>query len=233
MVYQITENIFVIGKTIIKSDKQFSFMAYLIKGKVNVLIDTLPLRSAELLSKEVKKLLKNERLHFLILNHSEEDHSGALLAMKREYPEMVVYCTNECQERISEQLAEMECHTVSSGQKAVLGDNVFQFIKTPGLHWNDNMVTYFEKEKILFSNDLFGQLLASETPTDSEYTEDFFIKALDAYYTRVFSEATSEQKKNVICILNYSIRMIAPGHGVLIEKMLQPTLNFYHKVLTE
>lgn len=41
MVYQITENIFAIGKTIIKSDKQFSFMAYLIKGKVNVLIDTL------------------------------------------------------------------------------------------------------------------------------------------------------------------------------------------------
>lgn len=232
MVYKITKNIFAIGKTIIKPDKQFSFMAYLIKGKVNVLIDTLPLRSAELLCQKVKKLLKNERLDFLILNHSEEDHSGALLAMKREYPEMVIYCTNECKERISEQLAGIECHTVASGEKAVLGDNVFQFIKTPGLHWNDNMVTYFEKEEILFSNDLFGQLLASETPLDSGYTEGVFIKALDAYYTRVFSEATSEQKKNAISILNYSIRMIAPGHGVLIEKMLQPTLEFYHKALT-
>lgn len=232
MVYQIAENIFAIGKTIIKPDKQFSFMAYLIKGKVNVLIDTLPLRSAELLCQEVKKLLKNERLDFLILNHSEEDHSGALLTMKREYPEMVIYCTNECQERISEQLTEMECHIVTSGERAVLGDHVFRFIKTPGLHWNDNMVTYFEKEEILFSNDLFGQLLASEPPLDSGCTEDVFIRALDAYYTRVFSEATSEQKENAICLLNYSIRMIAPGHGVLIEKMLQPTLNFYQKVLT-
>lgn len=151
MVHQITENIFAIGKTIIKPDKQCSFIAYLITDKVNVLIDTLPLQLAKMLRQEIKKLLGNDK------------------------SEMIVYCTEECQERLSKQLDGNVCHLVESGFEVTLGENAFRFSKTPGLHWNDNMVTFLEKEKILFSNDLFGQLAACEPPVDSEYEEAYFM----------------------------------------------------------
>ena len=233
MVHQITENIFAIGKTIIKPDKQFSFIAYLIIGKVNVLIDTLPLQLAKMLRQEIKKLLGNDKLDVLILNHSEEDHSGALSEIRKEYPEMIVYCTEECQERLSKQLDGSVCHLVESGFEVTLGENAFRFSKTPGLHWNDNMVTFLEKEKILFSNDLFGQLAACEPPVDSEYEEAYFMQALSDYYARVFSESSKEQKRNAIDILKLPVRMIAPGHGILIEKMLSPTLKYYQGKLSK
>lgn len=233
MVYQITENIFAIGKTIHKPDKKFTFIAYLITGNVNVLIDTLPLRYADMLRQELKKLLGNEKLDFLVLNHSEEDHSGALSEIQKEYPEMEIYCTEECQERLSEQLKNKKYHLVKSADEVSLGDNVFHFYKTPGLHWDDNMVTFLEKENILFSNDLFGQLAACEPPIDHQYAEENFMQALSDYYIRVFSEASKEQKKNAIDVLKLPVCMIAPAHGILIKKMLSPTLEYYKREFSQ
>lgn len=233
MVCKLSNQVYAISKTIIKPDKEFSFIAYVVKGDINVLIDTLPERSANLLVADLKEILKEQKLDVLILNHSEEDHSGALESVLEQYPNIQIYCTKECQKRLGNRIANKNCSVVKSMEEISLGGHSFQFVKTPGLHWDDNMVTFYKEEQILFSNDLFGQTAAYEPPMDYLYDDNKFLEALEAYYTRVFSESTSEQRENAMVVLHLPIRLIAPGHGIVIDIQLGTVLDFYKKKFRE
>ncbi len=232
MVYQMTDNIYALGKTIIKPEKEFSFTAYLIKGEKNILIDTLPERSAEMLMEELTKILDGEGLDVLILNHGELDHAGAVPTVLAAYPNVAIYCTKECQGNLAEHLDASSCNFVASGDQLTFGNLTFQFITTPGLHWNDNMVTFLKEEKILFSNDFYGQFSAAEPPLDEDYGDDKFMAGLDGYYQKVFANAHKEQRTNALKVLDLPVSMVAPGHGLLIKKMLQPTLDYYRTELS-
>lgn len=233
MVCKLSNQVYAISKTIIKPDKEFSFVAYVVKGDINVLIDTLPERSADLLISDLKEILQEENLNVLILNHSEEDQSGALESVLNQYPDIHIYCTKECQHRLDNRIAGKKCSVVNSMEEINLGEHSFQFVKTPGLHWDDNMVTFYKEEQILFSNDLFGQTAACEPPMDYLYDDNKFLEALEAYCARVFSESTAAQRENAMEVLYLPIRLIAPGHGIVIDTQLGTVLDFYKKKFKE
>lgn len=231
MVSKLNNEVYAIFKSIIKPEKEFSFIAYVVKGDVNILIDTLPQRSADMLISDLEEVLGEEKLDVLILNHSEEDHSGAIEKVLASYPHIQIYCTKECEIRLGKRIANKKCNIVNSMEEIKLGNHSFQFIKTPGLHWDDNMVTFFKEEQILFSNDLFGQLAACEPPMDYLYEENKLMTALEAYYNRVFSESTREQRADAMKILQLPIRLIAPGHGIIIDTKIENVMDFYEKRL--
>lgn len=77
MKYSLNPHIFVFGKTINKPKISISFLSYLLRGKQNILIDTVPDRAAEAYIQDIESVLPVSQIDALILNHSEEDHSGA------------------------------------------------------------------------------------------------------------------------------------------------------------
>jgi anaerobic nitric oxide reductase flavorubredoxin len=229
MKYKISEQCYTIGKTIIKPDKEFSFLAYLITGKANVLIDTLPDRVASMLTEEITSIIGEKPLDAIILNHSEEDHSGALPAVLQQYPDVPVYCSANCRKRLVGGLPKVNFHVVKTGDAAEFGENKFTFYETPGLHWDDNMVTFWNTNDILFSNDLFGQYAAAEPPIDHDYPADTLLDAAERYYDKVFESASKTEKESVLDLANLPIQMIAPGHGLVLENKLSAIMALYRE----
>lgn len=233
MEYQLSQELHTIGKVIIKEDKRFSFLSYLLHGKVNILIDTVPAHSADMLLESITSIIGNGQLDAIITNHSEEDHSGALPAVLLRYPGTTVYGTKACKRRLTGVVPANSFHVVRTGDTLALGDYKFSFIETPGMHWDDNMVTFFQNDSILFSNDVFGQLAAADPITDDGYEKDALLKAADTYYTNVFAPAKASEKSIVNAIADLPIKMIAPGHGVILRQYWPDLVKLYQKRATK
>lgn len=231
MKYKITEQCYAIGKTIIKPEKEFSFLAYLVTGKANILIDTIPDRLSDMLIEEITSVIGEKPLDAIIMNHSEEDHSGALPAVLQQYPDVPVYTSLACKKRLSSKLPEANFKIVNTGDLLELGEYKFTFYETPGLHWDDNMVTFCHTNGILFSNDLFGQYAASEPPIDYDYSTNALIDAAKRYYEKVFEASSPSEKLVILDLAALPIQMIAPGHGLVLGKKFSDVITLYREML--
>lgn len=100
MKYSQNPHIFVFGKTINKPKISISFLSYLLRGEQNILIDTVPDKAAEAYIQDIESVLPVNQIDALILNHSEEDHSGALQAVLAHHPQLPIYCTPATKERL-------------------------------------------------------------------------------------------------------------------------------------
>lgn len=227
MAIKVTDIVWAAGKVIQRPNIQLSFNSYLLKGKKNVLIDTVSARVAVKWWEEVTAIVPHQNLDALILNHSEEDHSGALQLVLSWRPDIPIYCTAACKERLKPEYPYANFVCVENRSQLQIGEFKFRFVHTPGLHWEDNMVTFFENERILFSNDLFGQYVGEESLSDEAVALDVVIAGLETYYEKILSVSTAEQRKVLAEIQELGFEKIAPGHGVVLSRTLPDVLEAY------
>lgn len=227
MHYSISDSCTVLGKVIQKPDRSFSFLAYLLRGEKNVLIDTVPEKAGEVFMDELKQLVSLSQLDAIILNHSEDDHSGALGRLLSERLDVPIYCTAACKQRLISRYPDANFLEAAPLSTLTIGTFRFQFTHTPGLHWDDNMVTYFENEQILFSNDLFGQYLGCEPPLDHNDSADRVLREAKAYLDKVFVNAKDSEKLVVNELAGLALTYIAPAHGVILTDKLKEVLSLY------
>lgn len=195
-----------------------SYNAYLVKGsEKTVLIDSVdPPKSEELLNH--LKRLNVETLDYVVSNHAEQDHSGAIPAVLEAYPEAKVVTNPKCKDFLVEHLliAEEKFITVNDGETLSLGDKTLEFLLTPWVHWPETMVTYLKEDRILFSCDFFGSHLA----TSNLYVEDEHRVLEDAkrYYAEIMMPFRATIKKNIAKVEALDIDLIAPSHGPIFNK---------------
>lgn len=89
------------------------------------------------------------------------------------------------------------------------------------------MVTFFENDGTLFSNDLFGQYLGCEELKDNDLSADELLTGADSCFEKVFASAPAEKKQVIAEVKELPFRRIAPGHGVVINKNLSKILALY------
>lgn len=195
-----------------------SYNSYLIRDKKNVLIDTVWLPYDKEFVSDLKKEIALEEIDYIIINHGEVDHSGALIELMREIPHTPIYCTANAIKSIKGQYHQnWNFISVKTGDTLHIGESTLTFIEAPMLHWPDTMFTYMDGENILFSNDGFGEHLASEhlyaDQVDSAELEE---QAL-TYYANILAPFGMFVKKKIQEILDRQlpISMICPSHGVI------------------
>ena len=130
-----------------------SYNAYLIKGsEKTVLIDSVDPPKAEELLNHLKRL-NVDTLDYIIANHAEQDHSGAIPAVLDAYPESRVVTNPKCKDFLVEHLliAGDKFITISDGETLSLGDKTLEFLLTPWVHWPETMVTYLKEDRILLN----------------------------------------------------------------------------------
>lgn len=233
MNYTISEKITVLGKVVQKPNLNFSFLSYLLQGEKNVLIDTVPEKAGEMFLAELKTLIPISQLDAIILNHSEEDHSGAIGLLLADKEDIPIYCTAACKQRLISLYPNGKFIEVEHLSTLKIGTFQFQFIHTPGLHWDDNMVTYFVNEKILFSNDLFGQYLGCQPPMDKDYSVEDVLQGAKLYFGKVFASAPFQEKQVVLKLRDLDLKCVAPGHGVILKDKFEDVLALYEKECTD
>jgi flavorubredoxin len=205
-----------------------SYNAYLIKGsEKTALIDTVDRKMPEILIDNLD-LLGIKRLDYIISNHSEPDHSGAIPQVVEKYPEAQVVCTPRAKDLLIDlfHLSADRFKTVNDLETISLGDRTLEFIHAPWVHWPETMLTYLREDKILFPCDFFGSHIAT---TDLYVTDEGRVyEAAKRYYAEIMMPFRAQIQKNLEKIKDYDFELIAPSHGPMYGEP-DFILNAYHE----
>lgn len=190
-----------------------SYNAYLIKGqKKTALIDTVdPTKEDDLLDNLDD--LGIEHLDYIVVNHAEQDHSGAIPLMLELYSEAKIVTNQKCKKMLMEHLLIKEDRiiTINDNDILSLGGKTLRFIFTPWVHWPETMLTYLEEDKILFSCDLFGAHLAESNLWVDDESKVYF--SAKRYYAEIMMPFRNNIKKHLERLKGLEIKTIAPSHG--------------------
>lgn len=219
---EIRENIYYVGAidwdrrlfdSLIPLPDGTSYNAYLIKGSEKVaLIDTVdPSKGGELVDN--LKALKIERIDYIVANHGEQDHSGAIPTVLELYPMAKVVCTPKAREILADLLLLKEevFQTVEDGAELSLGGKTLKFIHAPWVHWPETMLTFLKEEEILFPCDLFGSHLATSN-LYAENKEEVY-PAAKRYYAEIMMPFRNLIKGHLKKVKELNPKLIAPSHG--------------------
>ncbi len=195
-----------------------SYNSYLVRDEKTVLIDTVWQPYDKEFVSRLKQEIDLKDIDYIIMNHNEIDHSGALPELMREIPDTPIYCTANGAKIIKGHYhKDWNFVTVKTGDTLQIGKHTLTFVEAPMLHWPDTMFTYMDGENILFSNDAFGQHFATESLfNDMVDTSELFEEATK-YYANIltpFSKMVSKKIDEVLS-LQLPVSMICPSHGVI------------------
>ncbi|MGC8660389.1 MAG: anaerobic nitric oxide reductase flavorubredoxin [Desulfomonilaceae bacterium] len=240
MAFKIKENILWVGKVDwelrkfhgeeYSTHRGSSYNSYLVRDDKIALIDTVWGPFSREFVENLKKTIPLDKIDFVIANHAESDHSGGLPELMRHIPDAPVYCTSNGVKSLKGHYhQDWNFQVVKTGDKLSLGSKELIFVEAPMLHWPDSMMCYLTKDNILFSNDAFGQHLASELMYNDLVDQAELFQEAIKYYANIltpFSALVDNKIKEVVG-LNLPLEMICPSHGVIWRKDPLHIVNQY------
>ncbi len=221
-----------------------TYNSYLIREEKTVLIDTVWKPFADEFVENLKKEIDPKKIDYIIANHAEVDHSGALPELMRLIPDTPIYCTaNGVKSLKGHYHQNWNFHPVKTGDKLDMGNGkTLVFVEMKMLHWPDSMACYLTGDNILFSNDAFGQHYASEFLFNDLVDQDELFAECIKYYANILTpfSAFAHKKINEVLSLNLPIDIIATSHGVvwrsnpvqIVEKYLEWSQDYQENQIT-
>lgn len=200
------------------TDKGSSYNSYLIQDEKTALIDTVWMPFSKAFVENLKETIDLNEIDYIIANHGEIDHSGALPELMKEIPDTPIYCTKKAIDSLKGQYHEQwNFVEVKTGDSLDLGEGQLIFVEMPMLHWPDSMLEYYTKDKILFSNDAFGQHYASEDLFNDLVDQNELFTEATKYYANILTPFSSILTRKVKEILDFNLElnMICPSHGII------------------
>ncbi|WP_366923365.1 anaerobic nitric oxide reductase flavorubredoxin [Metallumcola ferriviriculae] len=198
--------------------KGSTYNSYLVRDEKNVLIDTVWGPYAKEFVQNLKKEIDLNKIDYIVANHGETDHSGALPELMKEIPDTPIYCTRNAVKSLKGQYhQDWNFQVVKTGDKLNIGSQDLVFIEAPMLHWPDSMMCYITGDEVLFSNDAFGQHYAAEPMFNDLVNQAELDYECIKYYANIltpFSKLVTKKIKEVLD-LKLPINMICPSHGII------------------
>ncbi len=195
-----------------------SYNSYLVRDEKAVLIDTVWQPFAKEFVANLKKEIDLNQIDYIVANHAEVDHSGALPELMKEIPNTPIYCTkNGVRSLKGHYHQDWNFVEVKTGDKLSLGKKELIFVEARMLHWPDSMFSYLTGDDILFSNDAFGQHYCSEHMYNDLVDQAELYQEAIKYYANILTpfSALVEKKINEVLELNLPVSMICPSHGIM------------------
>ncbi|MBK8805971.1 MAG: FprA family A-type flavoprotein [Bacteroidales bacterium] len=210
--------------------KGTTYNAYLIIDEKITLIDSVKYTHTEEMLSRISDVINPAKIDVIISNHVEPDHSGAISAIVELNPSVEVYACAAGVKGLQEHYFEnWNFKSVKSGETISLGKRSLHFVTTPMVHWPDNMMTYMPEEKILFSNDAFGQHLGSWGLLDDEEPLDIIMHEAKKYYANIVLPYGKQVQKAMEVIPSIAIDMICTSHGIIWKNHIPVILEAYRK----
>ncbi|MBP8683886.1 MAG: anaerobic nitric oxide reductase flavorubredoxin [Synergistaceae bacterium] len=199
--------------------KGSTYNSYLIEEEKTVLIDTVWMPFSSEFVENLQKEIDLNKIDYIIINHGEVDHSGALPALMKLIPDKPIYCTANAVKSLKGQYhQDWDFHVVKTGDKLDIGDGKeLIFVEMSMLHWPDSMATYLTKDNVLFSNDAFGQHYATEKLFNDLVDQCELFNECIKYYANIITPFSAILRKKLaeVLSLNLQIDIIATSHGVI------------------
>ena len=210
-----------------------TYNAYLIIDEKIILVDTVKHYLFDEMVARIREVVDPSKIDYIVSNHVEMDHSGSLPKMLLLAPDAKVVTSPNGEKGLRRHYKEdWDFRVVKSGDTITIGKRTMQFFLTPMVHWPDNMVTYIQEEKILFSNDAFGQHIATPERFDEEVGWDVLHEEAAKYYANIVFPYGDQVKKALDALFGLDVEIIAPGHGIIWRTYIPKILEAYQRWAT-
>lgn len=217
-----------------RSPRGTTYNSYLVRDEKNVVFDTVDNDYAGTMFCRLAKLMPLDKVDYIVVNHTEKDHAGALCQLvERCKPEKIITST------IGKRFMEAQFDTtgwpievVKTGDVINIGKRNIHFVETRMLHWPDSMVSYIPEDKLLISNDAFGQNIATSYRYADEHDQGDFVRAIKEYYYNIVLPYSPQVLKTLPIVESLDIDMIAPDHGLIHrgEKSVKFIVDMYRQM---
>ncbi len=207
-----------------------TYNSYLIMDDNITLVDAVYKPFTEELIENIKGIVDLEKINYVVVNHVEPDHTGALLELLELCPKAKVVCNAKCRDGLNKYYyGNWDFHIVKTGDKLKLGKKTLTFLEAPMIHWPDSMFTYCKEEELLMPSDAFGQHLATSERFDDEIDESILMDEVAKYYANILWPFGSLilRKIEEVQKLSIPIKIIAPSHGIIWRKEPSKVINKY------
>lgn len=214
------------------TERGITYNAYLIMDEKITLIDTCKATFADELVQRISQVVDPAKIDVVITNHVEMDHSGSLPVIHKIAPNAEIYASagagvNELRAHFG-----IEATPVKTGDTLCIGERTLSFVTTPMVHWPDNMVTYSDVDKILFSNDAFGQHFATTKRFDDENDMCEVMKQAKKYYANIVWPYGMQAGRALAAVKGLELKMIAPSHGCIWRSHIDEIIAKYEEWTT-
>lgn len=190
-----------------------SYNSYLVRGSEGTaLIDTIEPHFADVLFARLDDL-GVERIDYVVANHAEQDHSGALPLVLERFPDATVVCSPKARGMLADllPLPAERFREVADGEEVSLGDRTLRFVHFPWVHWPETMLTLVPELKTLFPCDLFGSHLASNRLVVDDVAE--VRAAARLYYAQIMMPFRRMIARKLGVVEAMELDRICPSHG--------------------
>jgi flavorubredoxin len=220
-----------------------TYNSYLIKENKIALVDTVWKPFSKEFVENLSQLIDLNKIDFIIANHAEIDHSGALPELMQHIPDTPIYCTkNGVKSLKGHYHQDWNFKVVKTGDRLSLGQKEIVFVEAPMLHWPDSMFCYLTEDNVLFSNDAFGQHYASEYMFNDLVDPNELFNECIKYYANIltpFSPLVTKKIKEVLSF-NLPLDIICTSHGIIwrdkpeqiVERYLKWANNYQQNQIT-
>lgn len=210
------------------TDRGSTYNAYLIMDEKITLVDTVKEPFAQEMLARIARIVDPAKIDYVVSNHVEMDHSGAIpQVMEVAKHAKIVTSAPQGVKGLTAHYGEYDYLPVKAGDSVSLGARTLQFVPTPMVHWPDNMVTYCPEEKLLFSNDAFGQHYASSGRFDDEEPLEDVLAQAKKYYANIVMPYSAQAAGAVKAVEGLDVEMIAPSHGVIWRSHINEIMQKY------
>lgn len=207
-----------------------TYNAYLIIDEKVTLIDTVKHYLYPEMLERISAVIDPAKIDYIVSNHVEMDHSGAIPQLVKRVPNATIFTSPNGEKGLKAHFgSDLNLKAVRSGDVISLGKRSLHTVLTQMVHWPDNMVNYLPEEKILFSNDAFGQHLASSERFDDEYPANIVLAEAKKYYANIVLPYGTMVQKALSEASRFEIEMIAPSHGIIWRAHIPEIIAEYQK----
>lgn len=193
-----------------------SYNSYLIDDEKTAVIDCVGPEFFEEHLANMRSVLGNRTVDYIVVNHMEPDHSGALALFRQFYPQARIVGNKKTISMLEGYygIDGADCIAVADGTTLELGRHTLSFHLVPMVHWPETMVTYDSTSGTLFSGDAFGCFGAlNGTVLDTETDIEPYFPEMRRYYSNIVGKYATPVQNALKKLAAINIKMICPTHG--------------------
>lgn len=217
---------------VMRTEYGTTYNSYFINAEKKAVVELAKEKFSGVYIEKLKRVADPSQLDYIIMDHTEPDHSGAIRELLKIAPQVTVVGSGNAIRYLSDIVNKpFKSLIVKDGDTLSLGNKTLRFISAPNLHWPDTIYTYLEEERILFTCDSFGAHYCSEEMFDD--LAGNYDDAFRYYFDTILRPYSRFMLKAIEKIRPLDIKIIAPGHGPILRKDWKKYVDLSEKYATD
>lgn len=214
------------------SEQGVSYNSYLILDEKNVLVDMTKITQESVLLSQLEGLLDPKKLDYIVINHMEPDHTGAIKILCHLAPQAQFLCSAKAQAMLANYYGITEnVRVVADGEQISLGNKTLAFYSIPFVHWPETMATFETTQKVLFSCDAFGGYGALRGAIFDDQTAnlELYLREALRYYVNIIARFSGPVLKAIAKLSPLAPDVVAPSHGLIWRRNPGQIIQLYEQ----